>query len=125
MAIVNGTNNSETLNAADGVTNDSDAIYGFGGADSIFGLGGADLLVGGLDDDTLDGGAGDDTMRGGLGNDTFFVDSAGDVVIEAANEGTDTVKASVSYELSGMPTCRPCGRPTMPGRQPSISPAIS
>ncbi len=47
----------------------------------------------------LDGGAGADTMAGGLGNDSYVVDDAGDVVIEAADEGSDTVRTSVSYTL--------------------------
>ena len=47
----------------------------------------------------LDGGAGADTMSGGAGNDTYVVDDAGDVVTEAAGEGTDTVRARVSYTL--------------------------
>ena len=38
-------------------------------------------------------------MLGGTGNDTFVVDSAGDVVTESANEGTDTIQSSVSYTL--------------------------
>ncbi len=47
----------------------------------------------------LDGGLGSDTLIGGLGDDTFVVDNAGDVVTESANEGTDTVRAAVSYTL--------------------------
>ena len=47
----------------------------------------------------LDGGAGSDTMSGGAGNDTYVVNATGDVVTEAASEGTDTVQASVSYTL--------------------------
>ncbi len=43
---------------------------------------------------SLDGGAGNDTMIGGAGNDTYVVDAAGDVVTEAAGEGTDTVQTS-------------------------------
>lgn len=53
--------------------------------------------------DTLDGGAGDDTLQGGDGNDTYFVDSAGDTIIEKENlgaGGTDTVNSTVSYTLS-------------------------
>jgi serralysin len=58
-----------------------------------------DTLIGNDADNTLDGGGSADTMSGGLGNDTFFVDHPGDVVIENASEGTDTVESSVSYTL--------------------------
>src|SRR5262249_15142182 len=51
-------------------------------------------------DDTLNGAGGADTMVGGLGNDTYVVDNTGDVVTENANEGTDTVQASVTYTLA-------------------------
>ena len=63
----------------------------------------------------LDGGAGADTMTGGAGNDTYFVDNAGDAVIENASEGNDTVYASIDYRLAAnvetwscraAPTCR-------------------
>ncbi len=46
--------------------------------------------------DTLDGGAGADTLVGGLGDDTYFVDNSGDVIVENAGEGTDTVKSTAS-----------------------------
>ena len=52
MAIVFGTNFSETINALDGVTNGADTILGFGGNDTIFGLGGADFINGGGGIDT-------------------------------------------------------------------------
>ena len=51
--------------------------------------------------DTLDGGAGADIMSGGLGNDTFYVDNAGDKVIEANGQGMDTIISSVTFSLAG------------------------
>ncbi len=57
-------------------------------------------LTGGEGNDNLDGKAGNDTMIGGLGNDIYTVDSTEDVVIENANEGTDTINSSVTYNLS-------------------------
>src|SRR5262245_40346234 len=61
MANVFGTNNSETLDLFDGVTNSADTIFGFGGNDSIFGLGGNDLIIGGAGADSINGGSGTDT----------------------------------------------------------------
>src|SRR5206468_2925356 len=45
------------------------------------------------------GGAGADVMYGGKGEDVYNVDDVDDLVIENANEGSDTVYASVDYIL--------------------------
>ncbi len=66
---------------------------------NITGTNNNDILNGTSGDDVIDGLLGADTMAGGLGNDTYIVDNVGDVVIEAANAGIDTVKSSVNYTL--------------------------
>ena len=58
-----------------------------------------DQLIGGDGNDKLDGKGGADVMIGGSGNDVYYVNSAGDMVIEHADEGIDRVVSSVSYTL--------------------------
>jgi len=77
---------------------------------SIIGTDGADRLTvaafgdshveGGAGNDVLTGGAGTNDLIGGEGHDTYAVRGRGDLVIEAADEGTDLVCASISYTLT-------------------------
>lgn len=59
----------------------------------------ADTLYGYDGDDTLDGGLGSDRLVGGKGNDLYILSSAGDVVVELADEGIDTLQAAFNVDL--------------------------
>ena len=77
----------------------NDVVDALGGNDVVNTGAGDDTIIGGLGNDQLTGGAGSDSMSGGAGNDLYSVDDIGDVVIEAANEGMDTVSSTISYVL--------------------------
>jgi len=59
-----------------------------------------DTLSGSNFDDVINGLAGADQMTGGLGNDTYYRDNAGDVIIEDAAEGTDTIISTIAFNTA-------------------------
>ncbi|MFJ7798405.1 matrixin family metalloprotease [Pseudomonas sp. NPDC096950] len=71
------------------------------GAFSVTGNSLNNTLTGNADSNTLDGGLGADTMDGGAGNDNYYVDNAGDVIIEngTSTSEIDAVASSVDYTL--------------------------
>jgi Ca2+-binding RTX toxin-like protein len=78
----------------------ADTLIGSTGNNVISGGGGNDSLNGANGRDTLDGGSGADTMAGGSSHSTYLVDDTGDVIIEGAAAGNDTVLAAAgSYTL--------------------------
>jgi Ca2+-binding RTX toxin-like protein len=105
---INGTGNAlantiagnESVNELRG-NDGEDLLKGGGGADVLRGGNQNDELYGESGDDDLRGEGGDDEMYGGTDNDTYSVNSAGDRVIEFANQGTDTVNSSLdAYTLT-------------------------
>lgn len=58
-----------------------------------------DDIRGNSGNNVINGGVGADYMVGLLGNDTYYVDNAGDTVIESVGQGVDSVISTVSYSL--------------------------
>jgi Ca2+-binding RTX toxin-like protein len=92
---LSGQNGEDILSGLNG----DDLLDGGDGDDALYGGAGLDDLVGGLGGDLLDGGTGADAMAGGVGSDTYIVDDIGDVTTELGGEGSDRVRASVTYTL--------------------------
>lgn len=67
---------------------------------TLLGGAGNDTLNGLDGNDTINGGTGADTMVGGIGDDTYYIDNVGDVVVEDALGGTDTIIIDSDYVLT-------------------------
>lgn len=69
--------------------------------DNVLTANAEDQALSGLDgNDVLIGGAGKDYMEGGYGNDTYYVDNAGDTILDNFNGGQDVIYSSVSFSLT-------------------------
>ena len=79
----------------------NDRIAGTAANENINGLSGNDTILAGAGNDVIDGGPGRDSMSGGPGDDIFVVEITGDLVVEAANQGIDTVQTSLSTYVLG------------------------
>ncbi len=87
---------------------EDDALYGKQGDDQLYGEADDDYLYGGEGNDRLDGGSGSDEMSGGAGNDVYYVSLSDegqveDLIIENANDGTDTVYVPFQVESYTLP----------------------
>jgi RTX calcium-binding nonapeptide repeat (4 copies) len=86
---------------------DANIIYGnsTSGAVTIAGLAGADVIFGGAFNDALNGGSENDylfglggvnTLVGGAGSDIFYCETFGNVILENAGEGFDTMYSNAA-----------------------------
>ncbi|MBM1170679.1 calcium-binding protein [Microvirga arabica] len=80
----------------------NDKLTGGALADTLEGYFGSDTLNGGGGDDRLYEGGGIDSLIGGAGNDTFLIRDAGDIIVEAAGQGTDTVLTILDFSLAAL-----------------------
>ncbi|MEA5536013.1 Calx-beta domain-containing protein [Crocosphaera sp. XPORK-15E] len=90
---------STTGNSVNYVNIEKFDITGGSGNDNLIGGNLEDTLRGGAGNDTLNGGTGIDILQGGVGDDTYIINELGDTINENANEGSDTIQASISYSV--------------------------
>lgn len=80
-----------TTSAQATVGSGTDRVVNF---ENLTGGSAGDRLTGNALANTLDGGLGSDTLTGGAGDDTYWVNAPGDVIVENASAGLDTVRVN-------------------------------
>jgi serralysin len=75
--------------------------YGTAGNDVFYGNTDHDFLFGYDGNDTFNGMGGDDVLFGGKGDDLYRVAYNGDLVIEQAGEGIDTIETAIAFYTLG------------------------
>jgi len=91
----------QALNDGDHIT-ETFTVHTFDGTDQVISIvidGHNEVFSGTANNDVMNGTVYGDTMSGGDGNDVYRVNNTADVVVENANQGEDTVQASVTYTL--------------------------
>jgi Ca2+-binding RTX toxin-like protein len=79
------------------------AVTGDAEDNVLIGNAGHNTLTGNAGNDTLDGKGGRDNMWGGPGDDIYYVNLPGDGVNESFDQGTDTVRSTISFTLEHLP----------------------
>lgn len=89
---------NEAANTLSGLAG-NDTLEGGDGNDSLSGGLGSNSLLGGSGNDSLWSESSTDTLTGGAGDDVYQVAVTGVTLTETADEGTDTVIATISWTL--------------------------
>jgi len=93
------TTQQDTLGAGLDTLTNIENLIGSNFDDKLTGNNKNNILNGGAGNDELRGWSGEDDLIGGRGDDIYFVDNAGDVIIENSDEGQDKIYTSVGYTL--------------------------
>ncbi|HEY0131424.1 MAG TPA: hypothetical protein VGB57_08455, partial [Allosphingosinicella sp.] len=98
--VVSGALSGNLTDGYSGIVTSPGRSVAYSGIERLQLIGGAfnDDLRGGAGIDTFNGNGGADTMAGAGGNDIYFVENAGDVVVELAGEGTDEIRTFLAVQ---------------------------
>src|SRR5262249_52895776 len=97
---LNLTSAQNTIGAGTDIVSTFENLTGSAFDDLLLGKSGVNILFALDGNDTLNGSSGADTMVGCNGNDTYVVDNLGAIVDETSSDGTDTINASVTFNVA-------------------------